>query len=45
VFEKWLLRIYGPKKKEVTVGWRKLYNEELRSFLSSNQVSSDGQDI
>jgi hypothetical protein len=26
-----LRRIFGPKRDEVTVGWRKLLNEELHS--------------
>jgi hypothetical protein len=30
-----LRRIFGPKKDEVTGGWRKLRNEELRDFYSS----------
>jgi hypothetical protein len=37
VFENRLLwRIFGPKRDEVTGGWRKLHNEELRdvSFIS-----------
>jgi hypothetical protein len=33
VFENMVLRrIYGPKRDEVTVGWRKLHNEELHSL-------------
>jgi hypothetical protein len=36
VIEKRVLRrIFGPKKGEVTGGWRKLYNEELRDLYSS----------
>jgi hypothetical protein len=36
VFEnKVLRRIFGPKKGEVTGGWRKLHNEELRDLCSS----------
>jgi hypothetical protein len=36
VFENRVLRrIFGPKRDEVTVGWRKLHNEELRNFYSS----------
>jgi hypothetical protein len=27
-----LRRIFGPKKEEVTGGWRKLHNEELHSL-------------
>jgi hypothetical protein len=35
VFEnKVLRRIFRPKKNEVTRGWRKLHNEELRDFYS-----------
>jgi hypothetical protein len=26
-----LRRIFGPKRNEVTGGWRKLHNEELHS--------------
>jgi hypothetical protein len=36
VFEKRVLRrIFGPKRDEVTGGWRKLHNEELRGLYSS----------
>jgi hypothetical protein len=36
VFEnKVLTRILGPKRYEVTGGWRKLHNEELRDLYSS----------
>jgi hypothetical protein len=35
VFENRVLRrIFGPKRDEVTGGWRKLYNEELRDMYS-----------
>jgi hypothetical protein len=30
-----LRRIFGPKRKEVTGGWRKLHNEELHNLYSS----------
>jgi hypothetical protein len=30
-----LRRIFGPKRDEVTGGWRKLHNEELHSLYSS----------
>jgi hypothetical protein len=33
-----LRRIFGPKKDEVTGGWRKLHNEELHSVYSSPSV-------
>jgi hypothetical protein len=29
-----LRRIFGPKRDEVTGGWRKLRNEELRNLYS-----------
>jgi hypothetical protein len=35
VFENRVLRsIFGPKRDEVTGGWRKLHNEELRGLYS-----------
>jgi hypothetical protein len=33
-----LRRIFGQKRDEVTGGWRKLYNEELRDFYSSRSI-------
>jgi hypothetical protein len=30
-----LRRIFGPKRDEVTGGWRKLHNEELHKVYSS----------
>jgi hypothetical protein len=39
VFEnKVLRRIFGPKRDEVTGGWRKLHNEELRDWYSSPSI-------
>jgi hypothetical protein len=39
VFENMVLRrIYWPKREEVTGGWRKLYNEKLHNFYSSNII-------
>jgi hypothetical protein len=39
VFENRLLRrIFGPKRDEVTGGWRKLHNEELHNFYSSPSI-------
>jgi hypothetical protein len=39
VFEnKVLRRIFGPKKDEVTGGWRKLHTKELRDLYSSSSV-------
>jgi hypothetical protein len=36
VFEnKVVRRIFGPKRDEVTGGWRQLHNEELRDLYSS----------
>jgi hypothetical protein len=33
-----LRRIFGPKRDEVTGGWRKLHNEELHNFYSSPSI-------
>jgi hypothetical protein len=33
-----LRRIFGPKGNEVTGGWRKLHNEELRDLYSSPSI-------
>jgi hypothetical protein len=39
VFEnKVLSKILGPKRDEVTGGWRKLHNEELRELYSSPSI-------
>jgi hypothetical protein len=39
VFENRVLRrIFGPKRDEVTGGWRKLHNEELHGFYSSTSI-------
>jgi hypothetical protein len=38
-FENRVLRgIFGPKKDEVTGGWRKLHNEELHDLYSSSNI-------
>jgi hypothetical protein len=33
-----LKRIFGPKRDEVTGGWRKLHHEELNNFYSSPNI-------
>jgi hypothetical protein len=33
-----LRRIFGPKRDEVTGGWRKLHNEELHNVYSSTSI-------
>jgi hypothetical protein len=39
VFENRALRkIFGPKRGEVTGGWRKLHNEGLRDLYSSPSI-------
>ena len=38
VLEKRVLRIFGPKKDEVTREWRKLHNEELNDLYSSPNI-------
>jgi len=39
VFENRVLsRIFGPKKNEVTVEWRKLHNEDLNDLYPSPNI-------
>ena len=38
VFESRVLKIFGPKRDEVTGEWRKLYNEELNGLYSSPNI-------
>jgi hypothetical protein len=39
VFENRVLRrIFGPKRDEVTGGWRKLHNDELHNLYSSPSI-------
>jgi hypothetical protein len=39
VFENRVLRIvFGPKRDEVTGGWRKLHNEEFHNLYSSPNI-------
>jgi hypothetical protein len=38
VFENRVLRIFGPKRDEMTGGWRKLHNEELHNLYSSLSI-------
>jgi hypothetical protein len=39
MFENRVLRgIFGPKRNEVTGGWRKLHNEELHNLYSSPSI-------
>jgi hypothetical protein len=33
-----LRRIFGPKRDEVTGGWRKLHDEELHNLYSSPSI-------
>jgi hypothetical protein len=33
-----LWRIFGPKRDEMTGGWRKLHNEELHDLYSSPSI-------
>jgi hypothetical protein len=35
-----LRRIFGPKRDEVTEGWRKLHNEEVHNLYSSLDIIS-----
>jgi hypothetical protein len=39
VFENWALRrIFGPKRDNVTGGWRNLHNEEVHNLYSSQNI-------
>jgi hypothetical protein len=38
LFENRVLRIFGPKRDELTEGWRKLHSEELYNLYSSPSV-------
>jgi hypothetical protein len=33
-----LRRVFGPRRDEVTGGWRELHNEELRELCSSPSI-------
>jgi hypothetical protein len=32
-------RIFGPKRDEVMIGWKKLHNEELHNSYSSPHIT------
>jgi hypothetical protein len=38
MLENMVLRIFGPKRDEVTGEWRKLHNEELHDLYSSASI-------
>ena len=38
VFENRVLRVFGPKRDEVTWEWRKLHNEELNDLYSLPKI-------
>jgi hypothetical protein len=38
VYENRVLRIFGPKRDEITREWRKLHNEELNDLYSSPNI-------
>jgi hypothetical protein len=38
VFENRVLRIFGPKRDELTGSWRKLHNEEFHNLHSSPSI-------
>jgi hypothetical protein len=39
-----LWRIFGPKRDEVTGGWRKVHNEELHNLRLNDEVKEDNMD-
>jgi len=42
VFENRVLRrVFGPKREEVTVEWRKLHNEELTQYCSGDKIDKN----
>jgi len=34
-----MMKIFGPKREEVTSEWRKLHNEELNDLYSSPNIA------
>jgi len=38
VFENMVLRIFGPRREEVTGEWRRLHNEKLNDLYSSPNI-------
>jgi hypothetical protein len=38
MFENMVLRIFGPSRDKLTMGWRTPNNEELRKFYSSRGI-------
>jgi hypothetical protein len=40
-FEKVSRGIFGPKREQITGGWRKLHNEELHHYNCNDQVKED----
>jgi len=38
IFENRMLRIFGPRRDEITGEWRKLHNEELNDMCSSHKI-------
>jgi len=38
LFENWVLRIFGPKKDEVTGEWIKIHSEELNDMYCSQKI-------
>ena len=41
VFENMVLRIFGPRREEVTGEWRRLHNEELNDVLLTQYSVGD----
>ena len=43
VFENWVLRIFGPKRDEVTGEWRKIHKEELNDLYCSPNIIRENE--
>jgi hypothetical protein len=38
VFENWVLKIFGPKRDEITGGWRRLCNKEFHNMFALSNI-------
>jgi hypothetical protein len=38
MFEKGVMRLFGPKRDEMAVGWRRLHNEVFHNLYTSPNI-------